>query len=632
MYPANAEVFLPESLGGFNTSRTGHNFAVLARLKTGVSLAQAQIKLDALATHWKAQYQKSTDAVGFPIRDLRASILGEHVTALYVAAAAAVFLLLIATLNASNLWLVRMLNLAQQNHTKMSLGASSSQLVREVLVQSFALSIIAWGLSLLLTKLGLVWLQGALQVLLPRGENIALDLPLATLLLAVSLGVGLICIVLPVLAVQRLAKASEFTRSARGGSESLLSSRTRLMLTSLQTAITVVLLCGCLFLYKSISTLLSVDPGYRIDGLVGATVSIPWQNSEQALAQMQRYVAAMEQIQALPGVKKVALSSGVPLSGMGSNGTFLIETPATEPLAPGDFASLQKRYDESSPEQSGQAQFRVVSKDYFDVFGIPVRFGRSFSAGDTSAQQHVAVISQSLADSVFPGRSPIGQRIQFGGMDGDLQPLQIVGVVGNVKLSALDAPDDQTVYVHLLQRPTHARDASLIAQSDLDPASVEKMMGQILNGAANLPANFSSMRQIRDKSLGIRQPLLLCFVYFVALAIALAALGSFGLTRYNLAQKRLELFLRHALGASQATLLWQQLRSALHPQVLAIGAGLLTAFVLSRALRSKLFDLGAQDPMSLASSGVIMLLVCAVSILLACTFSTRGAQARNPAG
>jgi putative ABC transport system permease protein len=616
VFPAGAEIWLPDRIEPLNTSRSGHNFSVIARLKPDAQLSVVQLKLNALAKRWKETYTTSMTTSTFPIQSLRDALIGDHAKILWSTAAAALFLLLIAAMNASNLWLARMLSMSQQTATQLSLGASIRSLSMTLWLQSALLCALAFILALVFGNYLLAYLQTVLQALLPRSEGIALSASVVWFLALLSIALSWICVALPIRALRKTSLLSEMTQNTRSSTESIGNRRTRIGLSAMQTAITVVLLTGSLLLWQSVQGLLAINPGFKVEGVAVADVALSME-SEVLPVNMQRYVRALSAIQSQPGVESAALTSALPLSQGGGNGTFLKESANTPALADGDIDGLIQRYDSATEAQKGHAEFRVVSADFFASLQIPLIAGRGFSDSDTMDRQHVAVISQALADTSYAGINPIGQRIQFGGMDGDLRSLLIVGVVANVQGFALDAPPEASVYVHLLQRPRHARHATFFATGQLGTSALQKILESELHRHANLPAKVSSMVAIRDQSLGLRKPLLASFSGFVAIALLLAALGVYGLTRYNVAQKQTELFVRHSLGASRALLSWQQLKSALSVQIAAIVAGLIVSAFAARFIASQLFGIAAHDLQTLAMSGLMMLLTCTLMALLA---------------
>lgn len=616
-YPAGAEFWLPDRISSANPSRSGHNFRALARLEAGVSMAQAQAKLDQYASQWKAEFGESMTAVAFPVQDLREWLVGDTRGVLWSAGAAALFLLLIAALNASNLWLVRIVGQRAQMVTKLSLGATHRGLSLELALQSLLLCLLALVLAGIVGHGLLQLLQPMLLNYVPRAEAVQFDALVWLKLGALACGLSLLCVLIPTLTLRQIERASALVEGARASTESANSARLRRWLTASQTAITVTLLVVSLLLFQSVYALLRVDPGFRVDGVITASVSLPMQDITDAQSKLPRYLNALNALHAAPGVDAVALTSAIPLGAGGGNGTFLKEYASTPAIPRGDFPALIKRYNDTPEQDKGYAEFRVVSTDYFQTLEIPLVAGRFFEAGDSVDRAHVAVISEALAKKSYPGQDPIGQRIQFGGMDGDVRPLTIIGVSKDARENRLDAPPSHTVYVHLPQRPLHSIYASFLVRGSLPEHALAKLLMSELNQRAGLPTELSTLAQTRSQSLGIRNPLLVCFAGFVALAMLLAGLGVFGLTRYNIVQKHAELYIRRAIGASSTRLRAEQLAGVMRLQLGAIALGLLTAVFASQAIAEQLFEVQARDAPTFLIAAVTMLVLCIGATLIA---------------
>ena len=616
-FPTGTEFWLPDRITSANPSRSGHNFRALARLEKGVSMSEAQAKLDHFATQWKAEFGESMSAVAFPVQDLQEWLVGDTSTVLWSAAAAALFLLLIAALNASNLWLVRIVGQRAQMVTKLSLGATHWGLSMELALQSLLLCLLALVLAGTFGQALLQLLQPMLLQYVPRAGAAQFDAMVWLKLGALACGLALLCVLIPTLTLRQIERASALVEGARASTESRNSAQLRRWLTASQTAITVTLLVVSLLLFQSVYALLRVDPGFRVDGVITASVSMQMHDITDAQNKIPRYLNALNALQASPGVDAVALTSALPLGAGGGNGTFLKEYASTPAIPTGDFPALIKRYNDTPEQDKGYAEFRVVSTDYFRTLEIPLTAGRFFEAGDTAERPHVAVISEALAKQSYPGQDPIGRRIQFGGMDGDVRPLTIIGVSKDVRESRLDAPPSQTVYVHLPQRPLHSVYASFLLRGSLPENALAKLLMTELNQRAGLPTELSTLAETRSHSLGIRNPLLVCFAGFVVLAMLLAGLGVFGLTRYNIVQKHAELYIRRAIGASSARLRAEQLAGVMRLQLGAIALGLITAVFASQAIAEQLFEVQATDATTFLISAATMLALCIGATLVA---------------
>jgi putative ABC transport system permease protein len=617
IFPAGTDVWIPDRIEAINPSRSSHGYQGIGRVRADHSFALAQNKLNVLGKRWKAQNGADMTTDRFPIHDLRDALVGDHAQVLWTTVAAAAFLLLIAGLNASNLFLVHSLSLGQQNATKLGLGAKAQNLALEIFIQAFALSFVGWLLASLGTSLLLNHWQASLQLALPRVEDIGISISVLATMAVVGIGLAFACALLPMRTFFKADVLTSMRQSTRSNSESKISARLRSSLTALQTALTVVMLAGTMLLWQSVQSLLSVNIGFKVDGIAAASVSQNMSDFSDAQTKLPIYARVMDALAQTPGVTHVALSSGLPLSDMGNNGSFLKEMPnARQPLQ-GDMEQVFARFGTAPANMQGSADFRVVSRDFFAALEIPLQSGRFFADTDTVDRQHVAVISATLAKSSYPAGDALGQKIQFGNMDGDVRQLLIVGIAGDVRGTALDAPADPIVYVHLPQRPLHASNATLILRGDLNIASLQTLLSEELSRVSNLPSEITSLAQLRDQALGIRAPLLKAFAAFMGLAMLLAMIGVYGLVRYNLAQKTRELWVRRALGATPLTLILQQLGKLMRVHLIAVAIGLGLTLLCVKVIASQLYGVTPYDLVTLLSAGIIMAAVCAAAVLLA---------------
>jgi len=280
------------------------------------------------------------------------------------------------------------------------------------------------------------------------------------------------------------------------------------------------------------------------------------------------------------------------LSGDGSNGSFFDEHA--------DFGGR--------PEPMGYAEFRVASAGYLDAMGMRLLRGRDFQSADQPGTPHAALVSRSLAESTWPGRDPIGQRLQFGNMDGYLEVLTVVGVVADVHERSIERADHGTVYVNYVQRPARARDFNIVVRAAGDPGNVSAAIRQVLaNGAAQLPVRFSSLAEVYRDSISRQRFSLNLFSVFAVVALLLAATGLYGLMAFMVGQRSGEIAVRLALGSSPGRVLGLVLSHGIGLQMAALAVGLILALALTRLMSSLLFEVPAYDPLTFASVSVLLI-------------------------
>jgi putative ABC transport system permease protein len=498
VFPAGAQIWISDQASPVNNSRSAHNFQAIARLSPGVSLAQASLRLDQLAMAWKKQYGVEMTTDRFPITPLVEALVGNYQQLLWTTLAGAIFLLLIAVMNVSNLWMTRALEQQAAMKTQAALGASALRLAREFALQLALPFAISFVTALILAQLTLQTNQHWLAQHVPRAETVAISATHVAILLAVAVVMFGFCVTLPVLQILRKTGSGDLKATARGESDSRAMQVTREVLCALQTSFSIVLLIGMALLVQTMMKLQSVSMGFRMDQIVTANIALDMKDLAHAQTQQLKLQSVLTELQARPGVTHAALSSAMPLSSGGGNGTFLIETINTPVLASGDFSALEKRYASAPDSRKGQAEFRVVSENFFRTLDISTRLGRTFQASDSADRAHVAVISQALADRYFPNNTAIGQLLQFGGMDGDLRPLQIIGVAADIKGQGADQAAEETVYVHLAQRPLAAGNGHFLLRGSISEGALSKVLTDTLNNRANLPTQVKSMRSIYE--------------------------------------------------------------------------------------------------------------------------------------
>jgi predicted permease len=393
------------------------------------------------------------------------------------------------------------------------------------------------------------------------------------------------------------------------------------MILTAQLAITVVLLIGAALLGRSLLRVLSVNPGFRTSGIIAMDLAIPDSDDPAAKARLVPfYVDVFNRLRAIPGVDEVAAATAVPLDGGLPDGLFVLIAPQDAPKKMDDLLTLFQQ-----KNRLGTADYCAASPGYFHALSIPVIRGRLFDDRDRADAPHVAVISASLVRARWPGVDPIGQTIDFGNMDGDLRPLTVVGVVGDTREYGLEQAPRPIVYVNLLQRPRFT--ATVVMRSGADPRAVTSGARGVLKAVApDVPPRFRTFAQIYSASLGARQFNLTLVGVFAATALLLAVAGIYGVMAYSVTQRRREIGVRVALGATPGRVFRTILGQGLFTTAVGVTIGVVAALGLTRALETLLFDVTRTDPVTFA--GVVGILV--VVALLACYVPARRATRADP--
>ena len=624
-FPADAAMWLPADLEGENTSRTSHNYYAVARLRDGVTVRQANADISSIARRIRATSSEQNDyllkdGIVLPLRD---SMTNQASTPLFVLLGAVGFLLLVACANVANLLLAQATVRERELAVRSALGAGRGRLVRQFLTEALLLSFIGGSLGVLGAFAGVGGLVALAPQSLPRLDSISISVPvlLFALVLSTAVAAGL--------GAFTAARATSgdlregLLEGGRGQAGSQGSQRVGRAIVAAQVAITLVLVIGAGLLGRSLMKVLEVNPGFRVDKIISMEVSLPWANDPKTKANQGIFFSDLiERLKHIPGVRAVGAISNLPLQDGGGlpDGMFVLMAQSEMPKTMDGFEGLFRQ-----KERIGSADFGVATEGYFQALAIPLIRGRMFDERDGLDSPHVAVISQSLAQERWPKQDPIGRTIEFGNMDGDLRLLTIVGVVGDVRDYAVEAPPRPTVYVDLFQRPRSA--ITLTMLSDADTQAVASAARGILHDLdPEIPTKFQTFPQIYSASLGSRRFTLILYAFFGIAALLLATAGVYGVMAYSVSRRTREIGVRVALGASSREVLEMILGQGLRTILAGVAVGIAGALALTRTIASLLFGVTATDPVTFG--GVVLLLIAVA--LLACYVPARRATRVDP--
>lgn len=616
-YPTETEVWVTTGIEPPNTSRTAHNWPVVGRLRAGVTLAHARAEVSAIGKQIRQENGTQLDAApNFALTDFALTPLQEHLTrnvraGLWLLLGAVGLLLLVGCANAANLLLAQLTARQREFAVRAALGAGRWQIARQLVVENLVLTLVAAGLGALLASFGVDVLLRLEQGSLPRLNPVGVDgrVLLFACALAVLIGVVLGC--LPALRFGRIGQQdlqAALKDGGRGQSAGVFSQRLRGALVIAQLALTLVLLTGAGLLGRSFIKLWQTDPGFNPEHAVVMRLALPSTvTPEEDERTRQFYLQLLARVQQLPGVSAVGGINSLPLAERGANGTFLID---------GD------------PAQKGTADYRVASGGFFTALGVPLLRGRFFDERDGVNAPHVAVINQALAARYWPNADPLGQRIQFGNMDGDKHILTVVGVVGDVR-EALDAPVEPTVYACSVQRPQwwQVSRLAVVVRSTLEPAAlIPTLRTTVLGLRSDVPLSFRTLPEIFSASLDQRQFSLVIFGVFAVVALLLAAMGIYGVMSYAVTQRTHELGIRLALGAQTGAVLRLVIGQGMRLALAGVALGLLASLAATRLLATLVHGVSTTDPLTFAGIALLLLAVA----LVACWLPARRAARVDP--
>jgi putative ABC transport system permease protein len=633
-FPAEADLWIPlEQLEQY-PERTAHTWQVIGRLKPGVTLQQAQLDVSRVARAVKARFGSDTSMSDAAVILLRDAIVGHAKTVLLFLLAAAGILLLAACANTANLLLAKSASRQQELAVRVALGASRRRLLSQFFTEACLLALAGGVLGVLFAHWCVNALLGVGQRYLTGVTDIAINLPV----LAFSLTLSFVTAAgLSALLALRAGRHDFFQNLKQGElrqTGSVRDVRVRAALMTVQVAIATLLLAAAGLLTRSLLRVMDVRPGYRTENILTADIFLTANDSldfyrRTAGARAERVLRGqlldeiVRRMSVIPGVDSAGVVRERPLTGtMLTNGTFLLLDDSDGEGTP-DWELIKEQM--KDPGRTGFAWYQAASTGYFKALHIPLKRGRLFDERDTEDGRHVALISETLARQRWPNQDPLGYRIEFGGMDGDMRVLEIVGVVGDVHNRDLEADPEPVVYVNAVQRaPTYF---SLMMHTTTSPIALIPTVRTVLrNVDTKLVPRFQIFQQVVSASLGERQFQLFLLGMFAGGALLLAVLGLYGVTSYMVAERTREIGVRMALGAQVSDVLGLVLRQGVVVVLIGIGVGICAEFALTSLLRGMLYGISAVDPLTLA--GVCALL--AGLTVFACWIPARRATRVDP--
>ena len=619
-YPEDSSIWIPRGHYEHLSSRTAHNWRVIARLRDGISVAQAHAELTTIARQIKQQYGQDADLVDISIAELQEALTRDMRPALFVLLGAVGFLLLIACANVANLLLVQANAREKELAVRSAIGAGRMRLVRQFLTEALLLSF-SGGLAGLCAAW---WGMKVLWQMAPSNwatlETASMNLPVLVFALGISfvVAVGLgIFTAFRATAGNVQQRLAEHGRSQAG---TFSSQRLGRSIIAGQLAVTLVLLTGAGLLGRSLIRLLAVDPGFRIENIITADLIHSAPNDPERIQFLNQLLS---QLSALPGVQEAGATSSLPLAQGLSDGTYVMLNPGEQP--PSQMEEMEKLFHDKA--RTGHADYNSTSEGYFRTLGIPLIHGRWFDDHDTIDAPHVAIINEAMAKDKWPNQNPLGHTIEFGNMDGNLRPLTIVGVIGNVRQASLETQPNPTVYTTYRQRPQRMDSFSVVLRTAADPAATIAASRRIVRTLdPDAPPDFNMFTQVFSRSLAARRFNLILVGVFAGTAFLLAIIGLYGVMSYVVSQRTGEFGIRTALGAAPGNILRLVLAQGVTTILAGLAIGLGGALALTRMLHSLVFGLSTSDPLTFAG----VALVLAVVALLACFIPARRAAKVDP--
>ena len=612
-YPYNGgEMWTPLVFDGDEQhNRQNHYLRVIGLLKPGVTLAQAQSDLSGIAQRAQQQFPETNSGREASVVTLTDDAVRGARTGVPILMGAVIFVLLIACANVANLLLVRAASRQRETAVRLALGASRARLIRQALTESALLGLLGGALGLFIS----VWAIQALCHGIPPGfskfipgwNRLGINLNVLFFTFVVSMLAGMFAGLAPVWHSTKTNLNEALKAGGRSDSGTRGHNRLRGLLVVSEMALSLVLLIGAGLMVRSYVEMLRADLGIKAENVLAIEISLPPDSYEAKDRRLDFYQQLLGRVGSVPGVSKAGLVSIVPFSSSNNNSQFQIV--GQPPFRKGEEPSVERR---------------VATPGYFEAIGTALRRGRLFTAQDDAKASRVVLVNEVFARKFLAGQEPVGQRLDFGGDQQDIQ--QVIGVVADVKNDDLEEAPDPTAYSPYSQNSY--RTMNLIIRSRQDPTRlVSQLRGEVSALDPDLPvSNVKTVSQMIDERISPKRLMTYILAVFALSALLLASVGIYGVMSYAVTQRTQEIGIRMALGARAADVLKLMIGNGMTLALLGVAIGLAGAFGLTRLLRNLLFQVRPTDRLTFAAVAISLLVVA----LLACYIPARRATKVDP--
>jgi predicted permease len=582
------------------------------RLKPGVTLEQARAELTTIHQRIEQANPKTDANMTFRAVPLEEAIVGDARPALLVLLGAVTFVLLIASANVANLILARASVRERELAIRAALGASRARLAVQLLTESGLLAGLGGIFGLGLAWCGVQLLIELAPASLPRLEEVTLDSRVLAFTTVISLASGILFGVGPALGGGRNAMNNSLKEGGRSQGQGTRSIRARRVLVVVEVALSMVLLIGGGLMLKSFHRLQSVNPGVDVENALTMQISLPERQYDDSRS-IAFYRKLLDKLQTLPAVDSAGVGMALPPNLLDVTDYFMVEGQV-----------------ETSERNLGLADLVFVSPDYFRALGVPVVKGRSFNDGDRAEAPNVAIINQTLAKRYWRNQNPIGKRLKTGGPERPKNKwMEVVGVVGDVKYSGLDAAPEMVLYEPYEQSAWPSMYLVVRTSSKLgDPGELASaVQNAVWSLDKDVPvAHVRTLEQLLSESVEQPRFRTVLLEIFAMIALSLAAVGIYGVLAYSVTQRRQEIGIRMALGARRSEVFALVVGQGMVLALIGLAIGLAGALVLARFLSSLLYGVRPTDP---ATFAVVSLLLAAVAFM-SCYIPARRAMRVDP--
>ena len=586
--------------------RGEHHSVVVARLKPGVDLKQAQAEMNTISGRLEQQYPEDNKGWGAVVVPLHDDMVSDVRPALLVLLGAVAFVLLIASVNVANLALARTFSRQKEIAIRTALGASSARVLRQILTESVLLALAGGALGLTYAHAGVRLIMAFLADKLPHSTEVGLDAKVLGFTAAISVAAGILAGALPALRLTR-ENVSQALKQGLGRTDAASSGRgTRSILVVVEVALSLILLVGAGLMIRSFQSLHAVNPGFDSHNVLTMSAMVSRAKFPAPAQQASFFEQVLQRVRALPGVESAGVIDDIPLDNGGSHQPVAIEGRPLLPMS-----------------EQPEVDVRLTSPGYMSALHIPILRGRDFSDTDRAGRPAVVLISESMARQFWPGEDALGKRLTLTFFPDAVR--EVVGVVGDVKIDSLDQTrPSATLYFPLDQVSVPANGGwssfpmTLVVRSASGPAGIVSAVSNAVHEVdREMPLrDILTMEDLVANSLSQQRFNMLLLGAFAALALLLAAVGIYSVLSYNVKRSVREIGIRLALGARLGDVLRGVVFEGMKPALLGVAVGTAGALVLGRVLSSLIYQVKPTDPVTfLAVTALLALIALLASII-----------------
>ena len=600
-WQTRAEMWTPLSLANRSGDRSGRSLRLFGRLNDGITAVQAQADMSTIAARLERDYPETNAGVSITVRPLLDKVVSGIRPTLVALLAMVAFVLLIACANVANTLLARASGRQKEIGLRVAIGASHSRVIRQMLTESLLLAVSGAVAGVLFAYWGINWLLAMLPPSsLPRQQEVTFDMRVFAMAALATLVAGTVTGLAPALQLVRGTISQAFQDGGKGSTESAGRKRVRALLIAAEVTLAIVLLVGAGLMAQTMAKLGHVDPGFRIDHVAVATVSLAGTPHADPARRQAMFLRVRERLNTLPGVKSVSAINHLPLAGDLWTLGYTIEGRPRP-----------------APGQGWSAAYRIVQPGYFSTMELPLIGGRDFSSGDAASSAPVAIINKAMADRRWPGESPLGRRIHLPGPSNMEAPITVVGVAANARQSDWTSAPQDEVYLPLAQRAGEFGLSAMtfVLRTATEPealaAVIPREIAMLDRGVA--VSDVTTMSAVVSVELWRERLTAQLTGLFAAVALGLAAIGVYAVVSYSVARRTREFGVRVALGATHGSVVRLALAEALAPVLGGSAAGVIAAMAGSRLIEAFLFNVSAVDPVALGGAALALVLVAGVA-------------------